>query len=187
MQFSGTSRERPCAPSLGPQVFLWLCWPALTLTCCSCVPPRMCSPSDSEWEPDPVVFLWLCCPAFTCCSCVPPRVCSPSDFGSDPEWDASRLEFQTFDSPCCWDGRSDLIHGRPKNAARREWVPLEIRKPAELAKRLRQVGGIVFCPEHCKPVAQARWPASGMARIEWGGKADCYRQRICIAERATLA
>src|SRR6202035_2505938 len=69
------SRERSCAPSLGPQVFLWLCWPALT--CCSCVPPRMCSPSDPE--PDPVVFLWLCCPDLTCCSCVPPRVCSPFD------------------------------------------------------------------------------------------------------------
>ena len=48
---------------------------------------------------------------------------------------ASRLEFQTFDSPCFWDGRGDLIHGRPKNAARREWVPLEMRKPIEAAVR----------------------------------------------------
>src|ERR1700691_5124760 len=85
MQFSAASRERSCAPSLGSQVFLWLCWPALT--CCSCVPPRMCSPSDPVWDPDPGVFLWLCCPALTCCSCVPRRVCSPSDFDSDPEGD----------------------------------------------------------------------------------------------------
>src|ERR1700722_10266911 len=84
-QFSGASRERSCAPSLGPQVFLWLCCPAFT--CCSCVPPRVCSPSDFDSDPEWDVFLWLCCPAFTCCSCVPPRVCSPSDFDSDPEWD----------------------------------------------------------------------------------------------------
>src|SRR5277367_3395172 len=66
MQSSGVSRERSCAPSLGPVVFLWLCWPALT--CCSCVPPRVCSPSDFGSDPEWDAFLWLCWPAFTCCS-----------------------------------------------------------------------------------------------------------------------
>ena len=39
-------------------MFLWLCWPSLT--CCSCMPPRVCS-------------------ALSCCSWTPPRVRSPSD------------------------------------------------------------------------------------------------------------
>src|SRR5258708_5492310 len=72
--------KRPCSH----QLFLWLCWPALT--CCSCEPPRV-DPSDPDsFEPDPLVFLWLCSPALACCSDEPPRVdpSDPDSFEPDP-------------------------------------------------------------------------------------------------------
>lgn len=113
------------------QLFLWLCWPALT--CCSWVPPReppeCCSrePLDEAFLVLSLsMFLWLCWPAFTCCSWVPPWFA----IGSSPlvcirgqerprianrwRWKAFRL--LTFRDPRMsspFRGRQNIVHPLP--------------------------------------------------------------------------